>query len=151
MKLILGALLFLPALGRAAQAPKTPFSTLKTAERFTLGKAGFAGTISTEEKALRTLLREKKAGDQFAAILSSGTQAGQLYALLGLKLLNDVRFDKAYPGYAASKDSVSTMNGCLVEDASVEAIVRGIRSGKYKWLGQPPDQVPGLRELLIGL
>lgn len=129
--ILLGAMLLMSGSGFAGEAP-SPFQRLKAAPRFTIGPVGFAAMPAREEKAFRALLRGPKAPEQFGKLLSEATPAGQLYALLGLKLLKDPAYEKAYPRYAANEQPVSTMSGCIVMQTTVDALARQIGEGKFK-------------------
>jgi hypothetical protein len=131
--LILGALVVANFSG-AAPASEAPsaYEMLKTAPRFTIGHVGYAGVTSKTEAAFRSILKEPKPQERLVELLSSATPAGQLYALLGLKLMNDPAFEKNPPRYNSSKESVETMSGCIVQHSTVKSIAWQIRKGQFK-------------------
>src|SRR5688572_16063527 len=97
------ALLAVLGSGFLSAADKDAFATLKSAKMFAIGGVGFAGTITDEEKAFRTLLKEKDAAARFVELLGDANMEGQLYALLGLKTANPAEFERRLPGYLGSK------------------------------------------------
>jgi len=112
--------------------PAVPFEVVRDARMFTIGKVGFAGQPSKAETSLRDLLSHGNAKLEINRILSSGTKAGRLYALLGLKKLNDPAFHEALPGFLSDASDVETMEGCIVKHTTVKAIAKRISDGEFK-------------------
>ena len=65
-------------------------------------------------------------------LLVEATSAGQMYGLLGLRLLDQDRFRAALERYKDAKESVSTASGCIVFARTEAAISLEIESGRYK-------------------
>jgi hypothetical protein len=62
-------------------------TVLQKTEMFALGGIGVAGTMSEGERALREILGQPNALARLEALVSSGSTAGKLYALLGLRII----------------------------------------------------------------
>ena len=110
----------------------TPCDVLKRARRFTIGPVGFAAMRSKEETAFRSILTGSTPSDEFKSLLSGATLSGRLYALLGLKLLNDPSFEGECLRLAGTGESVDTMEGCIMRPRSAGSIAREIRDGKIE-------------------
>ena len=72
------------------KAAPTP-DVIKTAPMFGIGPLGIAGIISAPEKALRQLVKEKDARQVLIKLLSEATIEGQMYALVGLILPEQIK------------------------------------------------------------
>ena len=107
------------------------FEVVKSADQFSIGLVGIGGVTSRTEVAFRAILMHNKRRDELSSLLMTGTKAGQLYALLGLKLSGDPAFDKVFPKFASDNADVITQSGCLVKHSTVKAIARAILKGKY--------------------
>ena len=121
-----------PAAATDSAKPAVPFDLVRETPRFTIGKVGFAGHPSKVETSFREILSESNAKIQLNRILSTGTKAGQLYALLGLKILKDPQFKQALPHFLSDKSDVETMEGCVVRHTTVKAIAGQISNGDIK-------------------
>jgi hypothetical protein len=98
---------------------------------FALGGVGVAGTMSGGEKDLRAVLKEADAVPQLQSLLKNASPAGQLYALLGLRLRNRPAYDQAVPEFRKRSDVISTLHGCIMMKEKMDAIVRQIEHGDY--------------------
>lgn len=112
----------------ARQAPQT----LRTARQFTIGKVGDAGSPAESEFSFRALLKRRDAVAECGKLTTTASPAGQLYGLLGLRLLDREAFDAASPRFKGSKVSVATMDGCSVFQTTVGAIAAEIAQGTIK-------------------
>jgi hypothetical protein len=111
---------------------KPAYDTVKTAERFAIGRVGEAGIFSEQESALRELLKQPNALFRCQKLLSDGTPAGQLYGLLGLRLLDESTFKAALPRFIASKTVIQTVNGCIISRTSVAELAHKIAKGEVQ-------------------
>ena len=121
----------MPAIGQMADS-LDPFSQVKSARVFSIGKVGYAGRLSKDEIAFRSVLKGRNPAEKFIALVHTATPEGQLYALLGLRLLGDPAFDKYFPSFVAKRDLVRTMEGCIMGRASMKSVASGIRRGNFK-------------------
>jgi hypothetical protein len=106
-------------------------SSLTGENVFALGGVGVAGTMSGGEKDLRALLKEADAVKQFQSLLKSASPAGQLYALLGLRLRDRPAYEQAVPEFRKRSEVVSTLHGCIMMKEKMDAIVKQIEYGDY--------------------
>jgi hypothetical protein len=119
-----------PSLEASEEASRASVS-LARENAFALGGVGVAGTMSGGEKDLRALLKEADAVQQLQSLLKSASPAGQLYALLGLRLRDRPAYDQAVPAFRKRSDEVSTLHGCIMMKEKMDAIVRQIEHGDY--------------------
>lgn len=121
----------------AADEAKVPeklpdFETVRQADRFAIGGIGIAGTKSRSELALRNILKSDTADVTCQKLVAKGTIAGQLYGLLGLKLLQSDAYKSVAPRYLDSKEMVPTAAGCIFGEEIVASVAQRINKGDYK-------------------
>lgn len=124
------------ALALAEPSDDRPYRILKDAARFSIGGAGYLGTTAREERAFRVVWNRPSASRDFRRLLSEATIAGQLYALLGLKLLGAPAFRTELPMYLASPTEVEEWAGCLVMRTSASEVGGAISRGEYDELAE---------------
>lgn len=115
-----------------AQQSLSDYETVRRSMQFSVGGVGFAGVTARTEIAFRNLLRSPTAAQDCRKLLSEATTAGQLYGLLGLKLLNDPAYETAASRYKLSRSQASVASGCVVSPRAVAEIANYIDSGKLK-------------------
>jgi hypothetical protein len=106
-------------------------SSLAQEKAFALGGVGVAGTMSPGESDLRAVLKEADALQQLQSLLKEASPAGQLYALLGLRLRDRPAYEQAVPAFRKRSDVVSTIHGCIVMDEKMDNIVHQIERGDH--------------------
>jgi hypothetical protein len=79
------------------------------------------------KRALRALLKKPNASEKLSEFVRSASVAGQLYALLGLRLCDRPAFERAVPDFLRRDGIVTTMTGCIIYDEPVAAIARRSR------------------------
>src|ERR1035441_4386011 len=135
------ALILLSALGLlchnliAAEVPRTaydPVDLLKTAHMFGIGPIGYAGTISAPEKALRQVMKQKDAKLVLTKVLGETTLEGQVYALVGLKAVDDSEFKARLKSYADKTNQVRTIKGCMMSHQAASEVAKAIAADQYK-------------------
>ena len=80
--------------GRADGRSNAESALIKTSS-FALGGVGVAGTMSEGERVLREILREAGATARLENLLPHASPAGQLYALLGLRVCDRAAYQRA--------------------------------------------------------
>jgi hypothetical protein len=118
-----------PSLG--AKEENHPAVSLARENAFALGGVGVAGSMSSGETDLRAVLKEADAVQQLQSLLKNASPAGQLYALLGLRLRDRPAYDQAVPEFRKRSDEISTMHGCILMKEKMDAIVKQIEHGDY--------------------
>jgi hypothetical protein len=108
-----------------------PAASLARENAFALGGVGYAGTMSGGEKDLRAILTQPDAVQQLQSLLQDASPAGQLYALLGLRLRDRPAYEQAVPAFRNRSDVISTMHGCILMKEKMDAIVKQIEHGDY--------------------
>jgi hypothetical protein len=130
--LLVLAFVFPLALSLWANEPANSSSTgLAHESAFALGGIGVAGTTSPGESDLRAVLKEPDAVQRLQSLLKKASPAGQLYALLGLRLRDRPAYEQALPEVRKRTDLVSTMHGCIMMKEKMDSIVRQIEHGDY--------------------
>lgn len=106
-------------------------AVLQKTSSFALGGVGVAGSMSEGERALREVLKESDATTRLESALPNATPAGQLYALLGLRLRHRAAYKRAIEKYGANNATVQTMRGCILQQESFRDLVKQIEHGDY--------------------
>lgn len=134
---LLGALPLAIAVGEesaqaASKIAEDSSRVLLDAKSFIIGKAFEEGRITKPETELRELVTRKDAMEQLRTLLKEASLPGQLYALLGLRLLGSGEFDAAYDHLKDSTVSVPTMSGCLKYQITAGEVAEKIKQGTIK-------------------
>ena len=106
-------------------------TALRETTTFALGGVGFAGIMSEGERTLREILKEADAATRLESVLPNASAAGQLYALLGLRLRDRAAYQRALEKYRANDANVQTMRGCIMQRESFRKLVEQIERGDY--------------------
>jgi hypothetical protein len=125
------SILSLTLFAGADEAAASPASNLAREKVFALGGVGYAGTMSSGEKDLRAVLKETDSAQQLQSLLKNASPAGQLYALLALRLRDRPAYEQAVPAFRKRSDAISTMHGCIVIKEKMDGIVQQIERGDY--------------------
>ena len=122
------------------EAFASPAATgLAQTQLFALGGIGVAGSMSDGERDLRAVLDQPEAAALLREILSRATPAGQLYALLGLRLRDRAAYEQPLPALRKRAAVISTARGCILMKAEMAALVREIEHGDYDAaIARPP-------------
>ena len=114
-----------------AEQRSDPDSVLRTTSSFALGGVGVAGSMSEGERALREVLNQPDATARLENALPNASPAGQLYALLGLRLRDRAAYQRALEKYGGNSATVPTMRGCMLQKESFRDLVKQIEHGDY--------------------
>jgi hypothetical protein len=106
-------------------------TALQKTMTFALGGVGYAGTMSEGERTLREVLKEPDATRRLESVLPNASAAGQLYALLGLRMRDRAAYQRALEKYRANDGIVPTMRGCIMQRESFRKLVGQIEDGDY--------------------
>jgi len=104
---------------------------LRNAERFSSAGVGVAGITPNEVMAWRVISFRADAESTFLKLLDTGTPAGQLYALAGLRFRNDSVFARKASRFKARADQVQTIRGCIGGAATFGELVAEITKGDW--------------------
>jgi len=108
------------------------YRVLYASESFKGHKLGPEGKITPPEVlALRCMTQEPNAVAWLRDLARSGTMPGQLYALVGLRVLDSTEFERRIRRYTSNTDTVTTHAGDIVISHPVAVIAAGIQSGEY--------------------
>jgi hypothetical protein len=128
----LSAIAFLILLVPSARSEQSaPDVTLRKTELFALGGVGVAGSMSEGERALREVLNESGVTARFEKLLSDASPAGQLYALLGLRVRDRAAYERALQKLRTMDAKVQTARGCILQQESFGDLVKEIERGVY--------------------
>lgn len=115
----------------AAPIHAAPETLLRKTTTFALGGVGIAGIMSEGERTLREILKESDAARRLEGVLPDAAPAGQLYALLGLRLRDRAAYERALEKYRANGAKVPTMRGCILQREPFGKLVNEIERGDY--------------------
>ncbi len=107
------------------------FAILQAAPTFSSAAVGEAGITPSEVLAWRTLLWSADAGTRFKDLLATGSPAGQLYALTGLRVIDPAFYRQAVTRVGRLGGTVQTVRGCIVMNERVADLVREIDEGRW--------------------
>jgi hypothetical protein len=85
---------------------------------------GFGAVYSGRFLAMRTLYRSPHADAAFKQLIRSGTTAGQLYGLIGVRRTDPLYFAAVAHRYASSVGTVRQSAGCTEEGVPIGGLVR---------------------------
>ena len=106
-------------------------TTLRQTTIFALGGIGYAGIMSDGERMLREILKEPDAARRLESVLPNASAAGQLYALLGLRLRDRAAYQREIEKLRGRDAKVQTMRGCIMQQESFRELVKQIERGDY--------------------
>jgi hypothetical protein len=115
----------------ARSEQSAPDVTLRKTELFALGGVGVAGSMSEGERALREVLKESGVTARLEKLLSDASPAGQLYALLGLRVRDRAAYERALGKLRTTNAKVRTARGCMLSEESFGDLVKEIERGQY--------------------
>ena len=140
--LMVVSLVWFPA-GRAfssepagSNSVQNAYEQLLSANCFAFGGVGYAGTISPGEVAFHVVLASTNALGLFEAILSNGTGEAKMYALCGIRRLNQKAFEDSAKVLKEADPKVKTMSGCLATEEDASVVIRRIADGTYDSYGK---------------
>lgn len=99
------------------------FEYLRNAEQVEAPVVGFAAQFSGGYLAMRILHRSPHADAAFKALIRSGTPAGRIYGLMGVRKTDRLYFEVVSRAYG--RGSVETFSGCLMGDQPVAELLAG--------------------------
>jgi hypothetical protein len=114
-----------PARAGLSPAAKEAFDRLLVAERFESAHIGYAGSLSDNAKAVRTLIREPDAPAAFQALFDHGTSVSRLYALAAFWYLRPEAFPRLVESVQARDGTrtVKTQHGCIGMSEAISSIL----------------------------
>jgi hypothetical protein len=121
-----------PAVGTVDKLARNAYESVRTADEFIIGGVGVAGTTSGQETAFRHLLKQPEPLARCQQLLAEGTPAGQLYGLLGLRLLDPPTFEAALPRYRNAQTPVQSMSGCIRFRTTAAELSQQISKGNFQ-------------------
>ncbi|MGB9241953.1 MAG: hypothetical protein WA718_07500 [Terriglobales bacterium] len=124
------ALLFVPV-PQSAHSPDAVVERLAKAGVFAFGPAAYARIISPGEKDYRTVFNRGSALEDFEKVYSAGNSQAKCYALVGIRRLDPARFKELAQPLRDSKETVTTMSGCILSREVFEDVIKQIESGRY--------------------
>jgi hypothetical protein len=108
------------------------FEIVRNAEVFSIGGIGIAASIAPAETSFRRILETPTASQDCRRLTTQGTKAGQLYGLLGLKLLKDPAYPLTAARYKSSRGEVQFAHACELSPRPIFFIFEQINQGKIK-------------------
>jgi hypothetical protein len=123
-----------------APAQETLSTTVKSLTNtgvFAFGGVGFIGKISQGEIDFRVIQSQPAAVAlaSFETIYATGDPAAKVYALGGIRQLDQERFKEILRSLDGSQEMVFTMEGCIMERHLLADVAGAIDAGSYDdWL-----------------
>jgi hypothetical protein len=105
---------------------------LHNALTFGIGPVGYAGTISAPGKALRQVVSQGDPKLVLTKLLGEATLETQIYALAGLKMLDNSEFKSRLNSCADQTNQVRTIRGCIVSTDPASEVAKAIAAGQYE-------------------
>jgi len=115
------------------------YRRLLRARTFAVGLVGPSARVPREERALRMLLEDPNAISLLTALLDGATPAGQLYALLGLRMTQQDISDRA-AALRQRTDEVTVRNCCFSSDQPVGKVASKIEDGTIILTHEPMER-----------
>jgi hypothetical protein len=115
----------------AAVMPADADSTLRNISSFAFGGIGIAGTMSAGERALREVLQKPDVSSRLEKLVSDASPAGQLYALVGLRIRDRAAYERVLEKLGKTDVTVRTARGCILQQESFRALLNEIERGNY--------------------
>lgn len=109
----------------------TVLDRLSKVARFAFGPTGYAGVISTGEKDYKAVLARSTALSDLEKLFTEGNIEAKCYALVGIHRLNATRFKELVRPPEGSKETVTTMEGCIIFHVPFTQILKRIAANKY--------------------
>jgi hypothetical protein len=131
---LLAATLLLSVPFARSEEPGNAEATLRKTGLFAFGGIGIAGTKSEGERALCDLLRVSDVSARFEKLVSDALPAGQLYALLGLRIRDRAAYERALQKLRTTDAKVQTAHGCILQQESFRDLMKQIEHGDYDGL-----------------
>ena len=122
---------FLSVATVGASEPGDSGAALHDAGSFALGGIGVAGTMSQGERALREILKKPDVVTRLEKLVTDASPAGQLYALLGLRIRDRAAYERALTQLRTKDAKVQTARGCMLDQESFRDLVKEIEAGQY--------------------
>ena len=107
------------------------FEYLHAATQFEAEKVGFAAQPSHGYIAFRILAHSEDASSAFDELLSSGTSAAKIYALIGIRHGDPVRFNTEAWQFRTDDREVGYFVGCVMGKEPMSSLVRDIDGKLY--------------------
>ena len=117
------------AVPQTAQDPV--LDRLPKVERFAFGRTGYTAVISPGEKDYKTVLARSTALADFEKLFAEGNIQAKCYALVGIHKLDLTQFNALVRPLAESKETATTMKGCILSRVPVTQVLKVIAAGKY--------------------
>jgi hypothetical protein len=99
------------------------YDRLSNTQYFAGPAVGIGGTEPHESKALRSLASHRGGGKAFKYLLLTGTLAGKMYALVGLRHTNPLFFWVVVQPFRVWPGEVETIFGCVIQKVEIRELV----------------------------
>jgi hypothetical protein len=103
-----------------------------------------ADWLPPEILALRCIVREPDAVARLIELSQRGTLPGQVYALVGLRVLDEAEFERIVPRYKSNSASITFDGGDLSYSRTVSLLAQDIESWGFipAYLPEMKDRIP---------
>jgi hypothetical protein len=131
MNFLLIPLLLLAPVPQSPHPPDAVVERLAKVGVFAFGTVGYAAIISPGEKDYKTVLNRSSALEDFERLYTAGNLQAKCYALAGIHRLDPARFRELIRPLRDSKETVTTMTGCILSLEAFGDVIKKIESGRF--------------------
>ena len=130
---------------RPATALEDALHVLRTARTVASSSIGYSGIVPDAVVAWLTVLKHPHARDTYLELLRTGTPAGQIYALAGIRTVDPPLYQDLAERYRRDRTPISAMAGCIGFEMAAADLVAELDRGM--WIG---DFMNARRSLYVG-
>ena len=131
------AIFFFAAIALHAETTNDPVAQLAAIPAFAFGPVGAAGIPSEGELAFKEIMARPSAEKDFLQLLKTRSHAAQCYAIAGLHAINPELAKVQAEPFASSREKIETIEGCMIANEIMQAVVSNILAGAYDFAIQP--------------
>lgn len=131
MNFLLIPLLLFAVVPQSPHPPDAVVEHLAKVGVFAFGTVGYTAIISPGEKDYKTVLNRNSALEDFEKLYTAGNLQAKCYALVGIHRLDPKRFSELIRPLRDSKETVTTMTGCILSREAFGDIIKQIESGRF--------------------
>jgi hypothetical protein len=131
MNFLLIPLLLFALVPQSPHPPDAVVERLAKVGVFAFGTVGYAAIISPGEKDYKTVFDRSSALEDFEKLYTAGNVQAKCYALVGIHRLDPTRFRELIRPLRDSKETVTTMTGCILSLEAFGDVIKQIESGRF--------------------
>jgi hypothetical protein len=116
----------------AQQSPvDAAINRLARIDRFAFGPTGYAAKTSEGENYFRVILADPSPITRFEKLYAIGNIQAKCYALVGIRKLDNNRFQQLVASLESPNEEVITQYGCIISHEPFSEVIKRIVAGVY--------------------